>query len=148
MIIRELLIALMALFIFLFFGQHVLRLLNISDPSLTIACGIVLFMISIKMVFPPAGGHAAEQVEGEPFIVPLATPYVAGPSTLSTVLFISNREPERWMDWSFAILIAWMACALIIGLAGKVRKFSAPKASSPPNASWACYSSPSSCKCS
>src|SRR5262245_47361931 len=47
--VRELLIALLALILFLFAGQFLLQLLQIAEPSLTIAGGIILFLIAIKM---------------------------------------------------------------------------------------------------
>ncbi len=115
-IIRELLIALAVLVAFLFVGRHVLALLGISEPALTVAGGTVLFLIAIRMVFPPQKGHGAEEVEGEPFIVPLAIPYVAGPSAMATVLLLSSREPARWPEWLAALFVAWLASSLIISM--------------------------------
>src|SRR5688572_33142879 len=79
---RELAIALGILVLFLFAGQHLLALLHISDPALTVAGGVILFLIAIRMIFPSSERSMQELVEGEPFIVPLAIPYVAGPSAL------------------------------------------------------------------
>jgi multiple antibiotic resistance protein len=115
-IIRELLIALLFLVIFLFSGQHLLNVLHISEPALTTAGGTILFLIAIKMVFPKPGGLIEEEVSGEPFIVPLAVPYVAGPSALAAVLLIMNQEPERWPEWLAAVLLSWFSCGLIISL--------------------------------
>ncbi len=115
-ILRELLIALAVLVAFLFAGRHILALLGISEPALTVAGGAVLFLIAIRMVFPPQRGHGAEAVDGEPFIVPLAIPYVAGPSAMATVLLLSSREPARWPEWLTALLVAWLASALIISM--------------------------------
>lgn len=114
--IRELLIALVVLVVFLFSGQHLLRVLQISEPALTVAGGTLLFLIAIKMVFPVRGGLAEEEMSGEPFIVPLAIPYVAGPSALAAVLLIMNQEPRRWPEWLAALLLAWFASGLIIAL--------------------------------
>ena len=56
-LIRELLLALLVLLIFLFLGRHLLQWLNLQPQSLRIGGGIVLFLISIKMIFPrPSGG--------------------------------------------------------------------------------------------
>lgn len=117
-ILRELLIALAALVIFLFGGQHILALLGISDPALTVAGGAVLFLIAIKMVFPPSRGVAPEEVSGEPFIVPLAIPYVAGPSAMAALLLIMNREPSRYLEWLLALFLAWLVTGLILSLSG------------------------------
>jgi len=122
-IIRELLIALLVLTIFLFFGRYILKILQISEPSLTIAGGIILFLIAIRMIFPTPGGVFQENIGGEPFIVPLAIPYVAGPSALASVLLIMSREPERWLEWLSALLIAWILSGVIIFLASNLRKF-------------------------
>jgi small neutral amino acid transporter SnatA (MarC family) len=117
-IARELLVALAVLVASLFAGQGLLRALRISEPALTTAGGAVLFLIAIRMVFPGQGGSTSEEVSGEPFIVPLAVPYVAGPSALASVLLIMSREPRRWPEWLAAVLIAWLASGLIIAAAG------------------------------
>ena len=84
-VVRELLIAYAVLVLFLFTGEHLLQALNISGPALTIAGGIVLFLIALRMVFPSADSPMTENITGAPFLVPLAIPYVAGPSTLATL---------------------------------------------------------------
>src|SRR5262245_15344967 len=81
-IVRELLIAFGVMVAFLFAGHPLLSLLGISEPALTIAGGVILFLIALKMVFPTPDRPLQEEVQGEPFIVPLAIPYVAGPSVL------------------------------------------------------------------
>ena len=112
---RELAIALLVMVVFLFLGQPLLAVLHVSEAALAVAGGIVLFLIALKMIFPgPGGSH--EEVEGEPFIVPLAIPYVAGPSAMATLLLIMNREPERWREWLAAVGLAWAAAAAIIAL--------------------------------
>lgn len=116
-IVRELLVALLVMVGFLFAGQPLLAVLGISEPALTIAGGVLLFLIAVKMVFPRPGKSLQEQVEGEPFIVPLAIPYVAGPSVLASELLLMSREPERWPTWLLAIVLAWAATAIIV-LAG------------------------------
>src|SRR4051794_25749950 len=77
-VLRELLIAYGIMVAFLFLGQPMLRLLQVSDPALTIAGGVVLFLIAVRMVFPSPEKPLQEDVDDEPFIVPLAIPYVAG----------------------------------------------------------------------
>jgi MarC family membrane protein len=114
---RELLIAYVILVAFLFAGRSLLAALSISEPALTIAGAILLFLIAVKMIFPAAHGSLGEQIEGEPFVVPLAVPYVAGPSALATVLLMTSREPGRQFDWLLAITLAWAASAAIL-LAG------------------------------
>lgn len=121
-LVRELLVALGVLVVVLFAGRVLLRLLGISEPSLTIAGGIILFLIALRMIFPGAS-LAEEGIEGEPFIVPLAIPYVAGPSAMASVLFIMNRDPHRWPEWLAALLLAWGATGSILLAAGALSRF-------------------------
>lgn len=118
---RELIIAYGILVLFLFAGQYVLRLLHISDPALGIAGGLVLFLISLRMIFPGPEG-AEEHIKGEPFIVPLAVPYVAGPSAMATVMLLMSREPERWAEWWAALSAAWLLCAAILVLGSRLSR--------------------------
>jgi multiple antibiotic resistance protein len=120
---RELLIAYGVMVVFLFTGEHLLHALSISGPALTIAGGLVLFLIAVRMVFPSSDHSLAEHIEGEPFLVPLAIPYVAGPSALATLLLLMSREPQRWPEWLLALTFAWLASAAILVLGGKLGKF-------------------------
>ena len=113
-VIRELIIALFVLVGFLFLGQYLLQALHLSQTALTTAGGIILLIIAIKMIFPATNASLQEDVEGEPFIVPLAIPYVAGPSAMATALLMMSNEPSRWAEWLVAVLIAWFVSALII----------------------------------
>src|SRR6516164_4904707 len=110
-VVRELLIAFAVMTAFLFAGATVLRLLNVTEPALTIAGGVVLFLIAIRMVFPSPERSMEEKIDGEPFIVPLAIPYVAGPFTLATVVLLMSHEPGRWPEWLLALTIAWVVSA-------------------------------------
>ena len=109
-ILREMLIALGVLLLFLFLGGQMLRLLGLSEPALSVAGGIILMIIALRMVFPSRDHSLHEEVSAEPFIVPLAIPYIAGPSALATVLLLMSREPGRWIEWTGALLLAWGLC--------------------------------------
>lgn len=113
-ILRELIVALTVLITFLFLGPRILSLLNISGPSLNIAGGIILLLIAIKMIFPDHADRNQQTPQHEPFIVPLAIPYVAGPSALATVMLLGSREPERWPEWLLAVFCAWFICSGIL----------------------------------
>lgn len=121
-IVRELFIALGVLAVFLFTGQYLLHILHISEPALTAAGGTVLLLIAIKMVFPRKIGGIEEESTGEPFIVPLAVPYIAGPSAMATVLLIMNQEPGRWPEWLAALSLAWVTSGIIILLSGALSR--------------------------
>jgi multiple antibiotic resistance protein len=122
-LVRELLIALVVLIFFLFTGRFALDLLHISEPALTAAGGVILFLIALRMVFPSADKPLQEEVQGEPFIVPLAIPYVAGPSALATELLLMSRQPQRWMYWLLAVVLAWLASSIILFAASGLRRF-------------------------
>lgn len=112
-IARELVIALAILLLFLFCGRWVLGLLHLKEEALFISGGVVLFLIALKMVFPPSRKDM-EDAPLEPFIVPLATPLVAGPSVLATLLVLVSSQPELLMNWLIALLVAWAISAAIL----------------------------------
>lgn len=113
-LVRELLIALVVLFIFLFSGKYLLAALQLKAESVSIAGGIVLFLIGIRMIFPPKDGIFGGDVDAEPFIVPMAIPAVAGPSTMAAVLLLANGSPGRTVDWSIALFLAWLATSVLL----------------------------------
>ena len=115
-LVRELVIALVVLFAFLFGGRYVLGALQLRQESVSIAGGIVLFLIGVKMIFPPRDGNMfGDGAAGvEPFIVPMAIPGVAGPSAMAALMLMTNSQPGRTADWSLALFAAWLATALIL----------------------------------
>lgn len=112
-IARELVIALVILLAFLFCGKWLLSLLHLKEEALSISGGIILFLIALKMIFPPAVLESDEPPM-EPFIVPLATPLVAGPSVLATLLVMVTSQPEAMGRWLVALLIAWTITAAVL----------------------------------
>lgn len=121
-IIRDLLIALAILITFLFVGRYILSALGVSSAALTAAGGVILLLIAIRMIFPTAERSLREEVEEEPFIVPLAVPYTAGPSVLATELLLISREPDRWAIWLLAVCLAWLASACILYSSSHLRR--------------------------
>lgn len=120
-VLRECLIAYGVLALFLFFGRHVMSFMQLSDTSLEISGGVVLFLIALRMIFPPPGGNVfGETMGGEPFIVPLAVPAIAGPSAMAMVMLLVSREPQRLMEWFGALSAAMAASTLILLAAGKL----------------------------
>lgn len=111
---RELFIALGILFGFLYAGNAILKFLGLSESSLNIAGGILLFIISMRMIFPKAAGP--EEIEGadDPFLVPLAVPMVAGPSTIAILLLLSSSQPDKLPEWSIALLLAWTGTTILL----------------------------------
>jgi MarC family membrane protein len=118
-ILRECLIAFALLITFMLFGHKFLEVMHLSETSLSIAGGVILFMIAIRMVFPGEHGALGGVQEGtEPFIVPLAIPFIAGPSALATVMLMATREPAKLGMWALAITVTMMLVAVIL-LAGE-----------------------------
>ena len=113
-LVRELLIALGVLMGFLWAGKYALDLMHLRQESVAIAGGIVLFLIGIRMIFPRPEGLLGELPDGEPFIVPLAIPLIAGPSGMAAVMLMGSNEPHRLGEWSLALLLAWAATAAIL----------------------------------
>ena len=111
-VIREVLIAYAVLLFFLLVGDRALKLLQIQQETISIAGGIVLFLIALRMIFPPTGGHS-DASEGEPLVVPLAIPLIAGPSTLATLLLLRADAGSTFDLW-LATTIAWCATAAIL----------------------------------
>ena len=115
-VVRECAIAFFVLLLFMFFGRHFLAALQLSDISLRIGGSVILFLIALRMVFPQPGGALGEGEEGgEPFIVPLAIPALAGPSALATVLLFSSKSTSEVMihvGALTAVAMVWLAVFL------------------------------------
>lgn len=120
-ILRELLIALGVIIVFTFIGEHLLDLLKLGQETILIAEGLILFIIALKMIFPKGKSYGTEEVgNGEPFIVPLAIPLVAGPSVLAAVMIYSHRE--SLLNLILSICIAWVFSTLILLAAPFLKK--------------------------
>lgn len=113
-IFRELLIALVVLLIFLWAGNAALDLLSLRQESISIGGAIILFLIAIRMIFPSPYGLLGDAPEGEPFIVPLAIPAVAGPSSLAIAMLLVNSDPTKMLEWTAALVGAWGVSAVLL----------------------------------
>ncbi|MGA4507927.1 MarC family protein [Propionibacteriaceae bacterium G1746] len=124
-ILRELLIALFIMLVFMAAGRTLLNLLHVSQEALTVAGGVILLLIAIRMVFPSPQANLAEPVtKGEPFIVPLAVPYLAGPSLLATEILVVSSAPISHIGWwLLALLLAWGVSAVVLLSAGWLQRF-------------------------
>ncbi|HCG5286387.1 TPA: YhgN family NAAT transporter [Vibrio parahaemolyticus] len=112
-LIRELIFALLILMLFLFAGQSILSFLHVQPETLSISGGIILF-ISIKMIFPSAGSITGLAAGEEPFIVPMAIPMIAGPSVIAALLLLSSQHPDKLVELSASVVIAWGATFFIL----------------------------------
>lgn len=122
-IVRELLIALGIMLAFLFGGQAFMRVFHIDAPALTVAGGVILMLIALRMVFPTPERNLREKApDDEPFIVPLAVPYVAGPSLLAIEVVLISQNPDKWATYLGALSLAWLATAVILYVSGFLRR--------------------------
>jgi len=113
-LIRELLISLVLMLVFLWAGSYLLEALKLTPEAVAISGGIILLIIAIRMIFPSRGGIMGDDTsDEEPFIVPLATPLIAGPSVLATLVLLSENTPERNIDWTLALVGAWLVSSMI-----------------------------------
>ncbi len=118
-ILRELLIALAIMLLFLFTGEKILSFLNLRAETVSISGGIILFLIAIKMIFPgPTNDSSGLPAGEEPFLVPLAIPLVAGPSLLATLMLMSHQYPGQPGMLVLALLLAWAITSTILLLSG------------------------------
>jgi MarC family membrane protein len=121
-ILREVLIAFVLLLAFMFVGEGFLRLMNLSELSLQIGGGVILFLIALRMIFPPLHGAEVAEPLGEPLIVPLAIPAIAGPSALATVLLLVSQAPERRIEWIAALCVTMAVSAIVLVLAERIQR--------------------------
>jgi multiple antibiotic resistance protein len=110
---RELIFALVILLGFLFVGKYLLVFLGVRPATLSISGGILLFLIALGMVFPTRSmlGEAGDE---EPFIVPLAVPLIAGPSSIALILLTATKYPLEIGSIALAVSAAWLVSAVIL----------------------------------
>ncbi|MDX1283614.1 MAG: YhgN family NAAT transporter [Draconibacterium sp.] len=113
-IARELAIALLILIIFLFAGKPLLNFLHLQEETVTISGGIILLIIGLRMIFPKPEGIMGASPGGEPFLVPIAIPLIAGPSVLAMLILMTQSGPENMINWLMSLVIAWASSAVIL----------------------------------
>ena len=124
-VFRECFIAFVVLLTFMFFGKGFLEVMHLTDESLRVAGGVILFLIAIKMIFPNGDGGSVfggDKMHGEPFIVPIAVPLIAGPSAMATVLLMSTREPDRMLEWIGALTLTILVTLFVFLFSGRIHK--------------------------
>ncbi|GAB4187623.1 MAG: MarC family protein [Simkaniaceae bacterium] len=119
-IIRELILAFAVLLLFNYFGNHILRLLQITRPIIGIAGGILLFLTALGMIFPKE--ESTEPPLHEPIFVPLAMPVIAGPGAITFVMAYASQVQNSWL-MTLAIFLAWLPSLLILLAASNIKYF-------------------------
>ncbi|CAL4322889.1 YhgN family NAAT transporter [Buchnera aphidicola] len=114
-LIREMFVAFLIMTIFLFSGENILHFLNLKTETVSIAGGIILFLIAIKMIFPNEKKNKEKiSSQEEPFLVPLAIPLVSGPSVLATLMLLSHQNPNTINLLFLSLFIAWTITLIIL----------------------------------
>lgn len=120
--LREASIAFGVLLAFMFTGQGFLNLMHLSERSLEVAGGVILLIISIRMIFASGGEIYASDNQREPMIFPLAVPLLAGPSAMATVLLLASRQPDRIYYWVGALTLAMAVSTVVMLASDRIRK--------------------------
>jgi multiple antibiotic resistance protein len=113
-LVRELLLALGVIVLFVLLGNRLMGLLGLRQESVSIAGAIILFLIAMRMVFPSRPLASADDMEGEPFLVPLAVPLVAGPSLLALLMLFATEATGGLFPLLGAAAVAWSATFLVL----------------------------------
>lgn len=121
-LIREMLIALVFMLVFNFVGEYIFSVLELSDIAVKLSSGLVLFLTAIKILFPSANSFRMNLPKGEPFIIPLAMPLIAGPSLLATIMLYARMEASISLMLE-AILIAWVLALLVLSAAPLFKRY-------------------------
>lgn len=82
----------------------------------------MLFLIALRMVFPGQMPLSSDPAARDPFLVPLAIPLIAGPSSMTTVLLLSTSRPDLMPRWFAALAIACGASAVVLALSDVLRR--------------------------
>jgi MarC family membrane protein len=122
-ILRECAIAFAVLVAFVLFGAWLLELFGLSDRSLNLAGGVILFLIALRMIFRSPEGIFGDSPAGEPLIVPLAIPSIAGPAAIATVVLLVSRAPERLPEWLAAVAVAMAVSVMTLLLAERISRW-------------------------
>jgi small neutral amino acid transporter SnatA (MarC family) len=120
LIVTECLIAFGVLLLFMLSGRAFLDLIHLSERSLEVAGGVILFMVAIRMVFPGPSGVFGDLGDRVPVIFPLAVPLIAGPSAMATVLLMASQQPERMLEWISALICAMVVTTVVLLAAGRL----------------------------
>lgn len=127
-VVRECAIAFLLLLLFMFFGSRFLTALQLSEVSLRIGGGVILFLIALRMVFPQPGGVMGDvESDHEPFIVPLAIPALAGPSALATVLLFSLNDAMEILVHVGALSLVAVVWLIVLLSAERMQRALGPR---------------------
>ncbi|MBO0344406.1 MarC family protein [Roseibium limicola] len=133
--IRATITAFLILLVFYVTGNAVLEILGISVSAFRVAGGVLLFLISVEMVFGKRQKRKTETAEAavddhdpadmhEVAIFPLAIPLIAGPAAISAIILLSGQAPDTvtYVGLGLVILSILVACMLSFLLADRIER--------------------------
>ena len=120
--IKSVIYAFFILILFAYLGRYLLDALGVTLDSLKIAGGIILMFIAIDILFEKRKKRREKKVEAaldektfeEIIIFPIAIPFIAGPSTLATIILLMGNYAES-VNLQIVVILALIA-ALIVSL--------------------------------
>lgn len=110
---REAIISLIIALFFQYFGEIFLSALRISNFSLTLTGGLVLFMTALRMIFHKPETTDQGRRKQEPFIVPIAMPLISGPG-LMTMIMVTSGGDSSSLGTTLAILVAFLGVTIVL----------------------------------
>ena len=120
-VLREMGVALAVILVFYVIGEFVLSTLKISEPTVRVTSGVILFLIALKILFPANDSLRANLPKGEPLVTPLAIPLIAGPALLATIMLFALSETAQ-LPLLIGIFIAWTIATLILLFATPINR--------------------------
>lgn len=118
MAIRAVAIGAALLTVFGLFGDALLGWIGISMPAFRIAGGVLLFLTALDMLFERRTqrreGHHAEP-EHDPSVFPLATPLIAGPGAMATmILLVGQGDGWGHLIGVHLVMLAVLGCVFAL----------------------------------
>lgn len=120
-VLREMFIALSVMLVFSFFGEFFFQFLQISETTVRLSSGVILFLIAISVIFPSSSNLRTHFSKEVPFIIPLAIPLISGPALLATIMLYAHLVPSPALMLE-AIGIAWLASLVILLFAPQIKR--------------------------
>jgi multiple antibiotic resistance protein len=120
-LVRESIFSFILAIFFQFFGEAFLGVIHIQDYAVTSTGGLLLFLVSLKMIFSSGQKSSNETIQQEPYIVPIATPLISGPGLLTIIMLYTKQESNN-LKIFLSILLAWTAITIILFMSPYMQK--------------------------
>jgi len=120
--VKSIIIAFFITVAFAYLGKYLLDAIGVSLNSLKIAGGVILMFIAIDILFEKRKIRREKKVEAalddknydEIIVFPMAIPFIAGPSTLATIILLMGNYSTN-IEFQLSVILALVA-ALIVSL--------------------------------